>query len=309
MLHTGIDEFGNVDWSALGFVPSPSEGILQEELPSIPDTESLPQAEDEHRKEEPEDDFRFPASTPRKRRRPLEDEPEAPQPRKVHITEQTRAQDNARYARIYELARRAVDNNPWTGWVQKEVAPLLYRGWVDLCTELAREIDQHEAEWAQLEGEHIEQRRRWEEYQLRLRAAASQLVRKGGRALPKDEEGVAHGGERQEEEEEEEEVVVDGGEGGLVLPNQKGIDLSNDHVFPAYPNLDAYREHMPGDSRRGVFHCDHCLETFEVARDVRLHFVDEHLYMTGAAGPAGTLEYRGGEKERNKNERAMGAAW
>ena len=74
------------------------------------------------------------------------------------------------------------------------------------------------------------------------------------------------------------------------------LDLSNDHVYPEFPNLDAYGQQMPGDSSHGEFNCEHCEERFTVSRQLRLHIADEHLYMTGGAGPAGTLDYGSNEE-------------
>jgi hypothetical protein len=76
-----------------------------------------------------------------------------------------------------------------------------------------------------------------------------------------------------------------------VENDENGCDwLAEDHVYPDQPNVESYWELWPGDGNYGVFGCGHCSQMFETARSSRLHFVEEHLVMTGGAGPAGTYE-------------------
>ena len=272
--------FGNVDCNVPTWDRSPSE-------------ERPRQAIDKHRQRDAEDDFWAPVCQARKRRRAPEDEVEVLLPRKVHVTEQLRNPKCAPHAQMRGLARVAIAH-PVARWIRKEVGSVLYRGWVCLCTELAREMDRHEAEWRELERQHTEQTRRWkEDEKLHQGVVSLSALVQPNMPVPVNEQ------EREQEGHQEKgpQEMVQGNSEQSAVATHEALDLTDDYVYPEFPNLAAHRELMTGDLLYGEFDCEYCEEEVQVMRELRLHIVDEHLYMTGAARPAGSIMEIGLEEE------------
>jgi hypothetical protein len=296
MSYVDIDEYGNVEWPMPDSPALLSEPRDAESWLPLPEIEPLPQAIHEHGQKKAEDDFRNPVTAGHKRRRTLEDEPEVPQQRKVHVTEQLRARENTRYTAVRALNKFAF-RNPlcrWTGWLRREVGGRLYRGLVNACTELvgantqSRELErdvavrQHQREWQQ------------QQTQATTFEPAPELP---GNFFESEDEQSASDVVEEVHNREQGAIVNTSTDEEVVDERADGPHLSSwglpaeDHVFPEHPNLESYRQVMRGDARCGVFSCEYCAQLFSIARSLRLHMVDEHLSMTGGAGPAGTIEY------------------
>ncbi|KAF2680825.1 hypothetical protein K458DRAFT_434093 [Lentithecium fluviatile CBS 122367] len=293
MASDNVDEFSNTIWPEVDYRPTPYPARSASADFQIPDIEPLPQAFEQAyfslQRKVIDDEFRGLTSSLRKRRRALEDDEPPTVPHKVVVTEQLRVRDN-----------------PVARWVRKAVCARLRRKLVYVCTELVRASDENEAEWKQFLRRAAVKRRRWE-----LQQQQQQQQQQEGLAAPVPVPVISVSGlegEHSSSPPEEEEVV--GQPNSFSVPDDEYLSyekeegrsegdlaFAEDHVYPEYPNLDSYRELYPGDSRQGAFRCEHCLETFRVTRELRLHVVDEHLLMTGGAGPAGTLEDSEEEEE------------
>lgn len=222
----------------------------------------------------PLDDFRrtskrtAPAMPPSRKRRRFEQELGETRPRKVRVTVARKQTQNSGYHQALEGAATAVralflDN------------PVLHRvvgGWKWIC----RGVGGAGEQWARYGEERRKQRvlarKKLAKQQRMLMRAFARGGGGVGISVPGDEKSSSLGEETEEQEADGDDYLAD------------------DHVFPAYPNLSrASLEELPGDARRGVFACHHCPAVCTLQRDFRLH-IESHYYMTGGAGPAGTID-------------------